>query len=409
MGNGNDAIRIQMFGCFEMEGNGAVLDEDKIRSGMMTKLMAYLLCFRKKEISTQELIEALWDETDSDNPAGALKNLVYRLRILLKKTWDGYEFIVTGRGTYRVNAELHLVLDTEEFERCCKAAEKTADTDEKIRLYMEAVALYRGAFLPNVAGEYWAVSLSTYYHSMYLSSVKELAALLEEAGRYEEMSKICSAALKMEPLEEDLYCLSVQALLRQNKLNLAKEQYHKAVDTLYENLGISPSKSLRKVYDEMLRQMHDEEMSLETIKTAMDEEEIDGAFLCEYGVFKKLYQLEKRRAERFGISEYLALVTVSPLQNLKPDSQAYLDIITEGMGELEAVLLHSLRAGDVITKYSGSQYMILLPTCQYETAKIVLQRIEHGFGEVCKAKVRLQFGLEEMGVNINDTDRFSDQ
>lgn len=81
----NEAIRIQMFGRFAMEGNGAMLDEDKIRSGMMTKLIAYLLCFRKKEISTQELIEALWDEEDSDNPAGALKNLVYRLRTMLKK------------------------------------------------------------------------------------------------------------------------------------------------------------------------------------------------------------------------------------------------------------------------------------------------------------------------------------
>lgn len=393
----NEAIRIQMFGRFAMEGNGAMLDEDKIRSGMMTKLIAYLLCFRKKEISTQELIEALWDEEDSDNPAGALKNLVYRLRTMLKKSWGDYDFIVTGRGTYRVNPDIPLVLDTEEFERYYREAEHTEDIDEKIRLYIKAATLYRGAFLPIIAGEYWAVSLSTYFHSMYLSAVKELARLLAETARYEEMSKVCGAALKMEPLEEDLYCLSIQALLGQNKLNLAKEQYRKAVDTLYENLGITPSQNLRKVYEEMLRQMHDEEMSLETIKTAMDEEAVAGAFLCEYGVFKKLYQLEKRRAERFGISEYLALVTVSPLHTLKPDSQAYLDVITEGMTALEDVLLHSLRAGDVITKYSGSQYMFLLPTCQYETAKVVLRRIENNFNNVCKAKVRLQFGLEEMG------------
>lgn len=194
-----------------------------------------------------------------------------------------------------------------------------------------------------------------------------------------------------------MYCLSIQALACQNKLALAREQYRKAADTLYENLGITPSQSLRKVYEDLLRQTHEEELSLQVIKKEMDEDKSVGAFYCEYGVFKKLYQLEKRRAERLGISEYLALVTVTPRQEVKPDTQAYLDILGDAMRALQQVLLNSLRTGDVITKYSGSQYMILLPTCQYETAKMVVHRIESGFSDVNKKRVSLQFGLEEMG------------
>ena len=395
--NEREVIRIQMFGRFAMSGMNACLDEDGIRSGMLTKLMAYLLCNRFKEISSQELIDALWQESDSENPAGALKNLVYRLRTILKKSWDSYDFVLTGRGTYRLNDKVPFVLDTEEFEKCCKAAAHTQDPEEKVRLYTEAVSFYSGTFLPNITGEYWTVSLATYYHSMFLTAVKELAHLLECSGQYEKMNHVCSQALKLEPLDEDLYCLSVQSLIWQNKLNLAREQYRKAVDTLYENLGITPSRNLRKVYDELLKQTHEEEMSLQAIKEEMEEEAGEGAFFCEYGVFRKLYQLEKRRAERLGISEYLALVTVLPVQEMKVDSQTYLALIVEAMQQLEQILGSSLRAGDVITKYSGSQYMILLPTCQYETAKMVIRRIEESFYSVSRRKVKLHFGLDEMG------------
>lgn len=397
MNEEHNIIKIQMFGNFSMTAQGTVLDEEKIWSTMLTRLISYFLCCRTREIPSQELIDVLWGETESENPTGALKNLIYRLRTLLKRTWPEYDFIITGRGTYRLNENLPLVLDTEEFEAYCGKAAEVKEQEEKIRLLMKAAELYKGMFLPNITGEYWALSLSTYYHSMYLSAVKELAGLLEDAERFEEMSRICSLALKLEPLDEDLYCLSVQALVRQNKLYLAREQYRKAVDTLYENLGISPSQNLRKVYEDILRQTHEEELSIQVIKEEMDEDDNEGAFYCEYGVFKKLYQLEKRRAERLGISEYLVLVTVTPRQEIKTDSQAYLDILGEAMQTLRTVLLNSLRAGDVITKYSGSQYLILLPTCQYETAKIVVHRIEAGFLNLNKKRVSLQFGLEEMG------------
>ena len=89
-------INIQMFAHFKVSGMGAVLDEDSIRSDMLTKLLAYIICNCQKEISTQELVDILWQDEESDNPAGALKNLVYRLRTIMKKTWKDCEFILTS-------------------------------------------------------------------------------------------------------------------------------------------------------------------------------------------------------------------------------------------------------------------------------------------------------------------------
>ena len=45
------------------------------------------------------------------------------------------------------------------------------------------------------------------------------------------------------------------------------------------------------------------------------------------------------------------------------------------MGHLGDATTNSLRHGDVYTRYSVSQYLILLPSASYENGKMVMQRI----------------------------------
>ncbi|MGL6291871.1 hypothetical protein [Eubacterium aggregans] len=83
-----NSLRVQMFSRFILEGLGGTLDEDRIRSEMLTKLLVYMIIHRDKEMTVQEICESLWPDEKSDNPAGALKNLMYSLRALIKKTGE---------------------------------------------------------------------------------------------------------------------------------------------------------------------------------------------------------------------------------------------------------------------------------------------------------------------------------
>ena len=397
-----NTLHIQMFAHFQLMGMGNILDEDGIRSDMLNKLLAYIICHRKKELSIPELVDALWHDEESDNPAGALKNLVYRLRTILKKFWPDMEFILTGRGAYRWNMDIPMDIDVELFEAYCDKAATMSDVDQKIDTYLEAIELYKGSFFPKIASEYWVAPLATYYHSMYLSAVKATALLLEQKQRYKEMEHMCNYALKLDNLDESLHCYFIQAMAHQNKLKLALEHYKKAVGILYENLGVSPSEELRNVYEQLLKQTHEEEKNLTVIQKELDDDAEKGAFLCEYGVFKRTYHLEKRRAERMGISVYLSLITVVPTIHISQENQAYLNIVNAGMDQLQQVLLTSLRSGDVISKYSGTQFIVMLPACQHETAMKVMKRIENAFDNAAKKKqkVKLKYTLGEMGVRI---------
>ncbi len=398
---------INMFGHFQMSGMKGSMGEEGIRSDMLTKLLAYITYHHKKEITIQELVDILWQDEESDNPAGALKNLVYRLRTVLKKTWDGKEFILTGRSSYKWNPDIRIETDADRFDCFCEKAARESEAESKIQNYKEAIALYKGMFLPKLSGEYWVASLATYYHSMYISTVKSVVALLETQQRYEEMEQICRNALQMDNLDESLHCNFIRALLCQKKIKLAAEHYKKAADILYENLGVTPSKDLQEVYQQILKQINVEAESVFVVQEDLNDDEDPGAFLCEYGVFKKTYQLEKRRAHRLGISVHLLLITVTPTIALKEDSKAHMNIINSGMKRLETVLLKNLRSGDVISKFSPAQYIVLLPTCQYESAKIVVNRIENAYQSYPdkRLKVKLEYSLGAMDYASADEEK----
>jgi hypothetical protein len=59
-----------------MTYNGIILDNSRIKSDKITKLLSYIISHWNSNISVGELSDALWNDEESDNPANALKNLV---------------------------------------------------------------------------------------------------------------------------------------------------------------------------------------------------------------------------------------------------------------------------------------------------------------------------------------------
>ena len=105
-------------------------------------------------------------------------------------------------------------------------------------------------------------------------------------------------------------------------------------------------------YENSLDQVHDYEAGIETIMDQLRESDTpSGAFYCEFGVFKKIYELSARRLRRFGYPIHIALVDL----HLKDESKAGRDsgaAIEKGMDMLRESILSSLRSGDVVTRYS---------------------------------------------------------
>lgn len=382
-------------GKFQIAENDHLMTESSLRSEMLMKLVMYLVTHRLQPVSVQELSEALWEDDEIENPAGALKNLMYRLRTQLKEQFGNDSYIITGRGTYRWNPEIEISVDSEEFEKYSKKAiEQGISLKEKRKALEKAVKLYKGEFGAKCKNSYWMVTQATYYHSLYLSDIISLAEILIEAEEYKKLEAICGEALEYDITDENIHYFFVKALMHQNKLELASNHLDDAEHILQETLGIRNSKPLERIRKELLKVMKSDLLSIREVSTeAVTDEDYVGAFQCSFSVFKEIYKLESRRLNRFGLAEQVGMITIANTYT----KQVEQFFMKQAMDRLEKIVKGSLRSGDIFTRLNDIQIIMLLPTCTYEAANMVLHRICDEFTEVYPEKgIEFRIDLREV-------------
>lgn len=387
-------VEAQMLGGFNLFVNGIPLNDRPERSKQLKSLLAYLLVKRFDHVSQERLIDILWPEEDSENPANALKNLVYRLRRTLSsyEPLKEYECILCRGGTYAWNNSITCTIDAEELDRLYKeASDESIPNPVRIEKYLTALSLYKGGFLSDLSYEEWVVPLSSYYQNVYMSCLYNAVNLLMLEDRYAEIVGICEQAVTYEPYEEAIHEILLRALLKLGKKNKALDHYEYISQKFYRDLGVKLSEPLRELHKELLKTTNDVATDIAVIKEGLCEVDPRGAFFCDYEIFKNLYCLEARTAERSGQAVFICLITICEYQNLKPSKQAMMD----AMEKMKEAIMGSLRKGDVFSRFSATQYTLMLPTTSYENGEMVLNRIIKQFRRICKnPAIRVKVTLE---------------
>lgn len=401
-------LTVYTLGKFLISDGVVLLNEGNIHSNMISKLFTYMLLHRDKTLATEDISAALWGDDGTENPSNALKNLMYRLRKALNENFGENDYIITNRGSYKWNPAIKVVLDIEEFERLALQAKRENVYEEAIYTYEEAIALYKGDFMSKLLDMHWVITLNTYYHGLYLTCVKALCELYLKVERYSDLDRLCNDALKFEKGDEQLYCYQIEARMKSGQISLALSSYERAREIIEKELGIRKTVVLNKVYEELLlTSKGSAKYNMIDVKRDISEEDPSGVFLCGYPIFKEIYRLEVRKNERRKEPENLLLLTVEFFQRLdrKPATQKQIDdTIKETMDIMADVLKRCLRVGDVASKYSDSQYIILLPTCTKELAMLVANRIISMVYDDCEDEscIRIRMSVEEAqyGKNI---------
>ena len=294
-----------------------------------------------------------------NNPASTLKNLIYRLRTALKVLDNDAQFILTGTRSYSWNPDIPFKLDTKIFEDECRLAKTTSGKQKKEHLTL-AIDAYHGTFLRKHQTLYWAATTAINYESSYNTAIAQLCDILQKEKDFSLMENVVAKALTFDNLNEDFYCYAILALIGQGKYDLALEEYRKAEEMLYECLDLEVSEKLQDLWPLLMEQNHSKKKDIKKVQKDLMEDYTKGAFYCEYGTFKKIYQLEMRRVERMGISVYMSLITIGLIPVKKMSAEKANQATIKAMESLKEMLLSNLRSGDVITRYSKSQFIILL-------------------------------------------------
>ena len=112
----DNVLHITLFQKFSVTYQGLYINSTDFKSDRLVRLMAYFVINHKRAIPSSELVDYIWYYENIENPIGALKNLIYRLRTFLKNKFSITDLIITGKGTYSVNQNYVFDIDAETFE-----------------------------------------------------------------------------------------------------------------------------------------------------------------------------------------------------------------------------------------------------------------------------------------------------
>ena len=399
----NAKIKIKMFGNFEILVNGNVVLTQLRQAKKTSQFLEYLILKKDRAVPHEELLEMLWSDKENRNPATALRTLLHRYRSLVEQSDlpELEDSILTARGAYQWNSNLDCEIDVFEFERLCQEARTPGMSNrECIERYLQMLQIYSGPLLTNSAEEMWVVPKSVYYHDLFLESVFTLLDLLKVEEEYDVIVQVCRKAMDVDMFDERLHLELMMALVKTGKKREALSQYYFATDLHYKQLGIQPSGEIRAVYKLIVQADQEMEADIEKVQNMLEEDKDGhGAFVCEYEIFKEIYQLQRRMLERYNGTMFLALLTISNTYEQRFDNL----VLDNIMKQLLHVSQTNLRRGDTISRYSVMQYVILLPSVTYETGRLVLDRIKKAFyNEYVKSSVVLTYKLRPLCINKYD-------
>jgi WD40 repeat protein/DNA-binding SARP family transcriptional activator len=200
-----------------------------------------------RTVSTDRLIEGLWEERAPPSAPKLVQLYVSHLRRLL----DGCaaEIVTRGRG-YELQLGADQV-DAVRFERLVAAAVHAGSSNGEGR---EALTLWRGAPLADVADEPFAGAEIRRLEELRLRAAELAIDADLAAGRHGEVIGELEALVAEDPLREQLHAQRMLALYRSGRQAEALRAYREVRELLVEQIGVEPGPALRRLQEAILRQ-----------------------------------------------------------------------------------------------------------------------------------------------------------
>ena len=370
-----NAIEVQMFGKLSVSYRGVEAGGQNNRSRKVKNLLAYLLCHHERMVPVEELVGILGGEQKNAAPVAAFRTMLYRVRRVVEPIQDMIDspLILTKNGMCGWNPEVALELDTQQFETMCRT--DAPEGPERVEYHRQALALYRGDFLRELAGEPWVEPLAEYYRSLYLGEAETAAAVLTDNGLASVAESCCCEALQQAPYNEALYRALMRARAAQHDRKGVAAAYETLRAQLYEDLGVIPEEETQQVYWSIMRDGEDL-LTPESIRAQLRENSpAPGVFVCDYSLFKLFSQAEARAAARRGDAIHIGVLTVLAHEG---------DVLSvreleRAMDQLCVQLRKNLRSGDIASRCGPSQYIVMLVQANYENSKRVCDRVVQAF------------------------------
>ena len=391
-------LKIYTLGNFEIRNDSVNITERAKTDSKCWKLFQYLITYRDRDISREDLIMEM-GLNENDDPESSLSALMYRLRSKLKnqmKASTARNIISTRGCAYTFNQNIDYWLDAEELENTCNKIrdilQEGADSDDSIdkimHLFERALDLYRGDYLEETTSHRWVWTARQYYRQLLTTTLQEITDHMQEEEQYSRLWNYYEKISHQIKFDEDLLIEAIDLLLKTGKTGLAFQKYREVEQVFEDNDLIKPPK-LIKLKTRLPHKNHaDPRAYLQDIHNNGEEE---GPYICDAETFTRFYELEIRRTNRELPPRQLVQIDLETSSGKNSGKELADNFYT--------LLSDQLRNSDVLCRWHDCSFVILLVDVTPEDAEKVIERIENSFKAIYDVPdyIELQSDMLELG------------
>jgi SARP family transcriptional regulator, regulator of embCAB operon len=224
--------------------------EDELGGRQARELVALLVVNRRRTVSRDELLAALWPADSPAAQAASLNTLLSRIRRVL-----GHEGVV-GRSALRLSLAPDAWIDIEVAERRVHEAESLVAQGDFRRAWAPARVALRTAsrgFLPDVKAD-WAEEWRRYVENLRLGALEAMAACGLGIGGPElgSAERAGRALIEADPLRETGYRHLMEFFAAREDVASALQVYDMLRVRLRDGLGVAPSRPTQDLHRRLL-------------------------------------------------------------------------------------------------------------------------------------------------------------
>lgn len=403
-----EGLYVCMLGGFSVSCGGKEVILGRRSTLKFIQLLQILWLWGENGVSKENLIEMLYDRIEISDANNSVNNLLHQVRKKLTEAGlPGKDYIICTDGVYRANPQIPVTVDVREFEQLIETAEQEplqeADEAQRQRAYQQALDLYQGEMLPALSTELWVIERNLHLKQLFDRCVRWLGTYYRKEKNYPALDELYEKAVRLYPYDH-WQIDQIDMLLERGDSRQPFVIYKNMVETYFDEMGLPPTPEMLACYERMSASLHDLPGDMETIKRGIQENVGSvrkGGYFCQYRGFIDICHIYRRNMARLGKSIFLMLCTLHDYEGKAIQNEEKLKNRSQ---LLEEAIGKSLREGDVYTKYSPSQYLILLMGTNQENCEIVYRRIVSRFKQLVGTTASVSYTVTSLA-ELQEPDR----
>lgn len=246
------SMEIYCFGPFQIFLNDQAIDDWS--SHKAQSILKYLASHYKSPISKEILMDIYWPDADPESARRNLHQTIYILRRQMHEFDPGFQHIQFENDFYRLNPEMEVWIDVQEFDQRVCAGQKfeiAGDHGKAFAEYRLAEGLFRDDFLIDEPYEDWCLQLRREYNQNYINLSLKLAEDYLHKQEFTASSALCQRVLSMEPCQEEAHQILMRSYAEQGLRHRAVDQYHHCAQALKSEFDLPPSEMTNLLYHQI--------------------------------------------------------------------------------------------------------------------------------------------------------------